>query len=312
MSQSVSSLVIAVLLISLGGCSGGGLVQRNGIGGAGDVQYVVFQTTVWTVPQPPLYPMMPPTRIEDRADIKALYDAMNHPKGALKLAVEPNGRLAFVTHDGRVAMFAWGGDKTGCESCNANIGGLLGKAYTASKIKPNETVTPPGALAQLTFHPGKQGKPVSLRPGVRLASTDTSWRRLLGTYAPLSLRGNVRSNQQELRQFLAWASTYLEARLDKPSSFEAIVVPPDLDPKWPPPHGDDRARLEKVEYDTVYIARLPGTRSEFVRFAFVSSRTGDCLLTDAVYPKVIVRHEGFRGIYGPDLFNEVVSEMRKP
>ena len=304
-------LMSAVFLISLGGCSGGGLVQRNGIGSVGDVQFVIYQTSVWTMPQPPLYPLQAPSRIEERAAIQAFYDAMNHPTGALQLAVAPNCRLGFVTRDGRVAMFAVGGAGSDCESCRADLTRALKMAFTGSKAKPGRTAIPPGALARLTYHPGKGSRSISLGPGTRLAGMEKQWRYLLETYDPLSLRGNVRASQKELRKFLAWAPTYVEARLSKPILFEAIVVPPDLDPKWPPPHGDNRARLEKVEYDTIYVARLPGTRSKFVRFGFVSSRTGDCVLTDAVYPKVIVRREGNRGIYGPDLFDEVVSALTK-
>jgi hypothetical protein len=122
----------------------------------------------------------------------------------------------------------------------------------------------------------------------------------------------VHCSQQELRRFLAWIPEYLEVKVKKPVTFEAIVVPPDLDPKWPPKRGDNRANLKKLEYDTVYVARLPETRRQFVRF-FFSSGTGDCLATDAVDPRAIVNYSGKFGqpVFGPDLFDELASVATK-
>jgi len=107
---------------------------------------------------------------------------------------------------------------------------------------------------------------------------------------------------------------YVEVKVKKPISYEAIVVPPDLDPNWPPLKGDNRSSLRTLEYDTVYVARLPETRKQFVRFVFTSSRTSDCLATDAVDPRAIVNYAGKFGqpAFGSDLFSELVSQIKKP
>jgi len=301
------------MLVLASSTNGGGLLERNGIRSARDVSFIVYQESTWIMEQPPLYPLEPPSRIDNRPAIQAAYDAMNRPHGALQPAVVPNCRVGFVAKNGRVVIFATGGAQSGCESCTADLTRASKLADAAMKGKSGRTTVPPGTLAQLTFHTGKRGKTISAGPGARLARAEKQWRRLFATYDPLSLRGNVRSDRKELRRFLAWTKTHVEVKLAKPVQFEAIVVPPDLDPKWPPPHGDNRARLKKIEYNTAYVMRLPETRAAFVMFAFVSSRTGEHMLTDAVYPKVVVGKRGPNkvDVYGPDLFHELASALAK-
>ncbi len=288
-----------------------GLVAGNGISDPKDVQFVISQSSTWTTPQPQLFPLQRPHRITDGAAIKAFYDALNHPKGTLMPKTASNSRLAFVAKNGRVAMFAVGGGED-CESCRADLSAAFRLALSSPEDRKfDETTVPPARLSRLEYHSG--GSVITLARAVQLTKVEKPWTQLLGTFNPLSLRGNVLCNSPELKRFLAWATEYLEAELKKPVTFEAIVVPPDLDPNWPPKKGDSRASLRELECSKIYVARLPQTRSKFVRFFFVL-KTGDCLATDAVDPRAILNYSGKFGqpVYGPDLFEEVVSEIKKP
>ncbi len=284
--QSMIFASFAVMVSLCAGCSkmpGAGLLVNNGIPNANQVQYVIYQSSTWTTPQPQLFPLNRPIQVTDRAAIEAFYDALNHPAGGLKPKTAPNARVGFVAKDGHVVIFAVGGSQGGCESCDANLAPVTRMAFATAKQRQfNATAVPSGTLSQLTYH--SSGGSTTLKPGAHLSRVRKTWLQLLGTYNPLSLRGNVHCTPQELKRFLAWVPEYVEVKVKKPVSYEAIVVPPDLDPKWPPNKGDKRSNLKALEYDTVYVARLPETRSQYVRFVFSSSTTGDCLATDAVDP----------------------------
>lgn len=317
MLRRVSGALIApcalCALVSSGcGRLTGGLMARNGISDAKDVRYVVFQGSTWTFPQPPLFPLQRPHRITNRAAIEAFYEAMDHPKGGPLLKTEPNSRLAFVYTDGHVAIFAWGGAGGDCESSKAD----LTPAFRIASSDPQQsrfdtTRLPPSPLAAFEYH--SRSGVINVPAGARLARLEKPCEKLVAAYNPLSLRGNVRFTPKQLKAFLAWVPVYLELKLKKPVAYDVIVVPPDLDPKWPPSRGDSRARLTRLDCDTVYIARLPETRSKFVRFV-LTSKSGDCLATDAVDPRAIVSYSGKRGqaVYTPDLFDEAVSSLTKP
>lgn len=313
MVTAVVPLYLAI--VSCSGCgkaSSGGLLADNGIVSPSQVQYIIYQGSTWTTPQPQLFPLTRPYRITDRTAIQAFYDAINHPAGGLRPKTAPNARVGFVAQDGRVIIFAVGGSERGCESCDANLAPAFRLAFGSPNQRQFDTTSiPAGTLVQLSYH--SSSGVITLSPGATLAKAQKFWLQLLKTYNPLSLRGNVRCTRQELRRFLAWVPEYIEARVKKPVTYEAIVVPPDLDPKWPPRRGDSRSRLEKLEYDTVYVARLPKTRKQFVRFVFASKK-GDCLATDAVDPRAVAGYSGRLGqpVYGPDLFNEVASRIRTP
>ena len=224
-----------------------------------------------------------------------------------------NARLGFIAKNGRVVIFAVGGAEGGCESCRADLSTAFRIAANGKKRRMFDTTAiHSGELSQVDYHSSK-GR-IALKPGAHLIRVEKAWRQLLSTYNPLSLRGNVHCTQQELKRFLAWVPEYVEVRVKKPVSYQAIVVPPDLDPNWPPKRGDNRSNLKTLEYDTVYVARLPETRKQFVRFVFLSSRTGDCLATDAVDPRAIINYAGKFGqpTFGPDLFSRLVSDIKKP
>ena len=293
--------------------AGAGLLVNNGITSPSQVQYVVYQNSTWTTPQPQLFPLQRPYRVTDVAAIEAFYNALNQPSGGLTPRTTPNSRVGFIAKDGRVTIFAVNGDSGKCESAKADLSAALKLAFATTKQQEYDTTTVPvGQVASLSYT-GKGGKPITLASGSRLSGVEKTWHQLLGTYNPLSLRGNVHCTPQELKRFLTWVPEYVEVRVKKPVSYEAIVVPPDLDPKWPPSKGDNRSNLKTLEYDTVYVARLPETRSQYVRFVFSSSTTGDCLATDAVDPRAITGYTGKFGqaTFGPDLFEEVVSGIKK-
>lgn len=310
MSMAVSMVFALALCIGCGRTPGAGLLTNQGIPDANQVQYVIYQTSTWTTPQPQLFPLNRPLLVTDRTAIEAFYDALNHPAGGLKPKTAPNARVGFVAKNGRVVIFAVGGSQRGCESCDANLAPVTRAAFASPKQRQyNTTAVPSGALSQLSYHTSSV---VTLKPGAHLIRVEKAWRQLLSTYNPLSLRGNVHCTQQELKRFLAWVPEYVEVRVKKPVTYQAIVVPPDLDPNWPPKRGDNRSNLKTLEYDTVYVARLPETRKQFVRFVFLSSRTGDCLATDAVDPRAIINYAGKFGqpTFGSDLFSRLVSDIK--
>lgn len=314
----ISMMIIGLFgLVSCVGCSNTpstGLLVSQGIPNPNQVQYVIYQTSTWTTPQPQLFPLNRPLMVTDRAGVAAFYDALNHPSGGLKPKTAPNARVGFVARSGRVVIFAVGGSYRGCVSCDADIATATRAAFASPGQRHfNATSVPSGTLVSLV-HYRQGGSAVTLKPGARFVRVEKTWRQLLGTYNPLNLRGNVHCSPQELRRFLAWVPEYVEAKVKKPITYDAIVVPPGLEPNWPPLRGDKGSSLKTLEYDTVYVARLPETRKQFVRFVFSSSATGDCLATDAVDPRAIVNYSAKSGqpIFGPDLFNQVVSELGKP
>lgn len=310
----IRAFLIMGLLLLASGCGrmpGAGLLVNNGISSPNEVRYVVYQASGWTMPQPQLLPLRRPIKITDKAAIEAFYNALNHPAGGPKPKIAPNTRVGFVANNGRVAIFAVGGSQGGCESCDANLGPVTSMAFATPKQREFDTTTvATGVLTQLTYH--SRGGIVVLKPGTRLTRLESTWTELLRTYNPLSLRGNVYCSQQELKRFLAWTPEYVKVELKKPVAYKAIIVPPDLDPKWPPSRGDSRSTLTSLRYDTVYVARLPETRREFVRFIFSLSSTGECIATDAVHPRTVTGYSG-RGqpSFGPDLFEGVVSTLTR-
>lgn len=308
---------IITMLMLCCGCNrvptgGAGLLASNGITSPSQVQYVVYQNSTWTTPQPQLSPLQRPYRVADVAVIEAFYNALNNPSGGLLPKTVSNSRLGFITKDGRVVIFAVGGAES--ESAKADLSAALKLAFATTKQQEYDTTTVPVGLVASLSYTGKGGKLVTLTSGSRFSDAEKVWRQLLSTYDPLSLRGNIHITSQELKRFLAWVPEYVEVKVKKPVSYKAIVVPPDLDPKWPPKKGDNRSNLKTLEYDTVYVARLPEIRSQYVRFVFSSSTTGDYLATDAIDPRAISGYTDKFGqaAFSPDLFEEVVSEMTKP
>lgn len=312
-------IVMSIITMSMLCCgcnrvptAGAGLLVSNGVTSPRQVQYVVYQNSTWTTPQPQLIPLQRPYRVADVAAIEAFYNALNNPSGGLLPKTASNSRLGFIMKDGRVVIFAVGGAES--ESAKADLSAALKLAFATTKQQQYDTTTVPvGQVVSLSYT-GKGRKPITLTSGNRFSYAERVWRELLSTYNPLSLRGNIHFTQQELRRFLAWVPEYVEVKVKKPVSYKAIVVPPDLDPKWPPSKGDNRSNLKTLEYDTVYVARLPETRSQYVRFVFCSSAIGDCLATDAVDPRAITGYAGKFGqaTFGPNLFDEVVYEIKKP
>ncbi len=317
-SKRVVTIVMSIITILMLCCgcnripiAGSGLLASNGVASPGQVKYVIYQNSTWTTPQPQLFPLLRPYKITDVTAIEAFYNALNNPSGGLLPMTASNSRLGFITKDGRVVIFAVGGAES--ESAKADLSAPLKLAFATTKQQYDTTTVPVGQVANLSYI-SKSGKPITLTSGNRFSDAERIWHQLLSTYNPLSLRGNVHFAPQELKRFLAWVPEYVEVKVKKPVGYKAIVVPQDLDPKWPPRKGDNRSNLKALEYDTVYVTRLPETRSQYVRFIFSSSTTGDCLATDAVDPRAITGYNGKfgRATFGPDLFKEVVSEMTKP
>lgn len=312
----IKSALLTTILVGCGSkqhqLTSAGLLVDNGVANPDEVKFIIYQGSTWIEPQPELFPLLRPIKLADKEVIQTAYRSLNHPRGAVQPRTASNSRLGFVTREGHVVIFAVGGGSGNCESAKADLTALTRIAFpTPASNHFDITTIPSGKLTQLAFY--SDGGIAKVVTSAQEEEIVKAWRQLQGTYNPLSLRGNIEGTRKELKKFLEWVPNYVEVRLKKPVSYEAIVVPPDLDPKWPPDRGDNRSRLKKLEYDTAYVARLPEARKDYVRFAFYSSKTGDCLFTDAVDPRAITGYTNryLQANYGPDLYNELVKQIKK-
>lgn len=322
-SHELTGLMVAAaaVLSALAGCgASGGLLQRAGIADPSDVRMVVFQGAGYGhLPMNPTYPLRgTPASTTDAAQIKAFYDAVNNPDGKAWTRQARNNRLAFVTKSGRVIMFGFGGgrpvkgqgpDITAKHSSAALMTAMLGVA----RAKRQPAVLPKAQISSIRLNSGKQLTPAD----PQFAKSEALWLQLIGCYSPLNLKGNTRCSSQDLQASLRRAPQCLEVTLSKPARFEAIILPANA--TWPPDYYDSNGASQTIQYDRAYALDVPIPNramfpnvSRLVRFAFVDSKTNDCLITDPIDPRRVAKkaHGRQPAVYGPDLFGEAVSAVR--
>jgi hypothetical protein len=122
------------------------------------------------------------------------------------------------------------------------------------------------------------------------------------------LKGNRHCKADEIQQQKQKTPRYLLVKLTKPDAFDAIVAVKDSE--WPPKVYDTNSRLERVSFDTITIF---SEGNGFARVVFTNTRSNECLFTDPIRSLRLLKEAQGRNppVYGPDLFDEVVSEIKK-
>lgn len=312
-----TSLMVLATAVLAGCGSTGGLLERAGIASPSDVRMVVFQRAGYGhLPMNLTFPMRgQPAATSDAAQVKAFYEAINNPDGKAWTRDSRNNRLAFVTQDGQVIMFGFGGGRPvkdqGPDITAEHSSSKLMTAMLRLAHGKRQSVTIPGAqVLRIRLNIGRQITAGS----TQFANAEALWRDLISCYSPLNLKGNLRCSMEEVRRHVRQAPQYLEVTLPKPAEFKAIVGP--TSSTWPPSRYDTKSMFEDISYDHVYVLDVPvlsPSMNRLVRFAFVDNKTGDCLITDPVDPRKLTKKARGRqpAVYGPDLFAELVSMIQR-
>lgn len=306
--------IVMVITLSICGCgrnsvlsSGAqpsGLVTANQINMPG-VRMVIYQVAGYGhLPMSALQPLRgAPRAVTSQGDIRSIVDALNQPTGKAFTRMARNNRLAIVGQNGQVIMYGIGGytiqgcDITAQES-SSKLMPALRAAITRAGVTKLTLATP---IRSVSYHTAGAVKPVS--PG------HAALKELLGQYSPLALKGNRRCKAGDIRQLTQRSARFLTVELGRPDAFETVVV--DKDVEWPPSIYAANAHLERVSFDTITIL---SEGNGLVRFAFSDSRSNECLSSDPVRSLRLEREAQGRNppVYGPDLFDEVVSHIKKP
>ncbi|MDO8588231.1 MAG: hypothetical protein Q7T82_14480 [Armatimonadota bacterium] len=285
-------VVIAVLVI--GGCSisnSGGLLSGVGLGNASSVRLVLVGNC----------------RVRDKAMVRDLYAAVEHPGRDYASKMARERQIAFVGHDGRVAYFGYSvaGDLTDHQGSDSLMG-LLRQVFK-NPVCRKPTHISIGSLSYVRAKlPGKTAA-VSAQSNGRWKSVQISAVKLLQEWSPNNLSGCKVFRQHEIDKL---SDRYIEVRLSRPTSFETLIVPRDFE-WWPPPKRvETRTKFEKVNCESIRLLSIePGT----MRLAFGLTGTGNWILSNMVGTKEFLGY-GPQGMsqFGPDLFEELVFQITKP
>ena len=277
-----------------------------GCGSGPHNRLVVYQSADYVqLPMPSTMPLRgQPIRITAQSDVAAIFDAVNHPDGKAFSGFARNNRLALVGEDGRIVMYGITGnvDITRTESSTK-----LGPALAAALIRAQVVkLAPSSPILGLSYHDSGTDRPL---PSTAIAKSKKPLLELLNCYSPLALKGNKHCGPSEVRDYAKRMPRFLTIKLAKRDSFGAIVATKEI--QWPPDTYDTSSRLEQVTFDTITVF---SESNGLTRFIFTDSKSNACLFTDPVNSLRLVKkaHGHNPRVYGPDLFNEVVSEMRKP
>ncbi len=313
-SIGVIMIMMVALTLSISGCakkpgalSGTqptGLVSASQVNAA-NARLVIYQAAGYGhLPMSPLQPLRGvPKEITNQGDVQSIVDALNHPDGKAFTRMARNNRLAVVGQNGQVVMYGIGGSTNqGCDITALN---------SSSKLMPAlRLATTRARIARLTLaSPVKNLSYHDAGGTTRSASAkNQALQELLAYYSPLVLKGNRRCEASEIQKQAQHTPRFLTVKLAKPDAFDAIVMTKDSE--WPPKLYDTNARLERVRFDTITIFSEGNGLS---RFAFTDTQSGECLFTDPVNSLRLVKEAQGRNppVYGPDLFEEVVSTLTK-
>lgn len=295
--------VIALTLL-VAGC---GRMSSN----ASDVRMVVYQSAGYGfLPMPSNMPLRGhPYLITARGDAQAIVDALNHPdrKGVSRMA--RNNRLAVVREDGTVMMYGVTAADTinpcdiTVDRSSRRLSMVLPAALTRALVAK---LTPASPVKSVSYHAA--GGKKQLTPAA-IAKTQALLKELMKCYCPLALKGNRHCEARDVRNHAQRAPVFLTVRLAKPDAFDVIVATGTAG--WPPAVYDTSGRLEQVHFETITVFQEDKGR---VRFVFTDSKSSDCLFTDPVDSRRLVKQaQGHNPpVYGPDLFDEAVSSLTKP
>ncbi len=292
-----SMCIMMGLMLLTAGCG-------NRPNGAADIRMVVCQSGIGFLPMPPQTPLRwPPQQITAQTDIAAILDAVDHPDGKAFTRFARNTRLAFVRKNGQVVMYGIArGGLIGCDiapdKSSKKLSPALMAALTQAQIVKLTLASP---IKSLSYHDaGGATKSASTR--------NQALQELLGYYSPIVLKGNHRCKASEIQKQVKRTPRFLTVKLAKPDTFDAIVWTKESE--WPPNLYDTNSRLEKIRFDTITIFSESNGLS---RFVFTDTQSGECLFTDPVRSLKLVKEAIGRNppVYGPDLFEEVVSTLTK-
>lgn len=246
-----------------------------------------------------------PYQITSLTDVRAIADALNHPdrKGVSRMA--RNNRLAVIHNDGTVVIYGITAPSNvfGCDITTTSGSKKLGSALIAALNRARVVkLTLASPIRNASYHDAG-GTTHSVSVG------NQALQELMGQYSPLVLKGNRRCKMGKMQQLVQHTPRFLTVKLTKPDTFEAIVMTKESE--WPPKVYDTNARLERVKFDTITIF---SEGSGLTRFVFTDTQSNECLLADPVRSLRLVKEAQGRNppVYGPDLFDEVVSGMKKP
>lgn len=313
MKYAIAVALFAALVV--GGCgrksNGGtqlaGLVTTRGLANAGDIRMIVYQPAGFgPLPMPSQMPLRgEPLKITAPSDVMAIFDAVNVPSGHAETRQARNNRLALIGRTGEVVVFGittptiYGCDITR-EHASAKLGPALISALKRAKIAKFALTSP---VQSATYRNGAGAScPIQVTNRAMLYE-------LLSHYSPLALKGNRRCRTDELRRHSRRVPHFITVRLARPDTFEAVVA--SRNQEWPPNVYDSSTRLEQVKFDTITVFH---EGNGLVRLVFTDTQTNECLFSDPVGSLRLLKAAQGRNppVYGPDLFDQVVAEMKKP
>lgn len=249
-----------------------------------------------------------PRQITSRKDVQAIADALNHPDREGVSRMGRNNRLAVVSQNGTVVMFGITGPDPVCPcdvSTSQGSRRLSTALLSALAEAQHVTLAPASPISSLSYQGANGSDQIA---GVSLAKRAGLLREIFGCYSPLALKGNRRCGTREVQDYASRVPDHLTIKLVQPESMETIIETRLI--QWPPEVCDRSARLTRVRYDTITVFHESGGQ---VRFAFSDSVRGRCLFTDPVGSRRCVKPASGRTppVYGPDLFDEMVKDIRR-
>ncbi len=260
----------------------------------------------------PISPKTPlrwlPFRITDQRDVAAIYDAVNHPDNKGMSIFWRNHCLAFVGQNGDVAMFVITtpsilGSAITFDRSSKKLGPTLRAAEARALVPKLALNSPVQSVAYHDLRGSRDVTPSVSRKNRRLLQD------LLGCYSPLALKGNELCKSEDVQKFARRVPIFLVVKLTKADEFDAIVAQKKTD--WETKTFDTSLRLQRVSFDTITIFRQ---YEGYALFAFTDSKSNKCLFTNpviSVTPLKVSRPVSRRGpVYGPDLFNQMISAMK--
>lgn len=305
-------LMMALTLLTAGCGKRAGNTQFNGLLTSANsinttgVQMVVYQVAGHGhLPMPQQQPLRGlPREITRKDDVQVIVDALNKPDGKAFTRMARNNRLALVGQNGQVVMYGIGGSVIqGCDVTAHKSSTKLPSALRMATARAQIVTLAPTSSVQ-SIKEGSRRQFAS----IAVAKSQTLLKELFACYSPLALKGNRHCEARDVQNHAQRVPGFLTVKLAKPDAIDAIVSTEDTE--WPPETYDTSARLEHVKFDTITVFHEDNGR---VRFVFTDSKGNDCLFTDPVNSlKLVKEAQGHNPpVYGPDLFNEVISMLTK-
>jgi hypothetical protein len=286
----IVALFVAQSCFRCGSSTSNGLLSGAGLRNAGSVRLVLVAGR----------------QVTDETMIRDLYAVVEQPERDYISKLARNRQIAFVGRNGRVAYLSYSdaGDLTDSRGSSSFMS-LLWQVFsdTASQ-KP--THIPIDNLSHIRVQlPGKSTA-LSAESNERWRSIQQPTTRLLQQWSPNNLSGCKRFRQRQIDDL---SSKFIEVKMSRPMSFETLIVPRNFE-WWPPPKNvETRTRYEEIKCEIVRIISInPGV----IRLAFNRMGTSNWVLSSVVGTKEFLGY-GTQGQskLGPDLFQEVVSEIKK-